>query len=169
VALRLLFAGGLSRTLCGGENIRIPDASKSAMRTTRQFIASLGCISLAAVAAFATPGGDIHVITDAGDHRTITGEQAEAYRATNAWLEARLKEVESVRVGSTYGGVAKHFKRDGGIAEPAKHRFVSILCPFLKIDVEFEVKEGVKARGPLAATAKVVSVSKPYFERVFAD
>jgi hypothetical protein len=46
---------------------------------------------------------------------------------------------------------------------------VSILCPFLKIDVEFEDKEGVKARHPLAATAKVVSVSKPYFEREFGD
>lgn len=77
--------------------------------------------------------------------------------------------MESIRVGSTYGDVAKHFRRDGGIAEPTKHRFVSILCPFLKIDMEFEEKGGVKARQPLAATAKVVSVSKPYFQRAFAD
>ena len=139
------------------------------MRNTRTWIVSLGCISLAAVAALAAAGGDVTVITDTGDHRAITGAQAEAYHATNAWLEARLREVESIRIGSMYGDVAKLFKRDGGIAEPTRHRFVSILCPFLKIDVEFEEKEGVKARHPLSATAKVVSVSRPYFEKEFGD
>lgn len=116
----------------------------------------------------ADEAGDVHVITETG-HRKITGKEAQAYHTTNAWLGVRLKEVESIRVGSTYRDVARYFRRDGGIAEPTEHRFVSILCPFLKINVEFEEKEGVKAREPLAATAKVVSVSKPYFERAFAD
>ena len=116
----------------------------------------------------ANEADDVHVMTDTG-HRTISGKQAEAYHATNVWLEARLQEVESIRVGSSYGDVAKHFRRDGGIAELTKHRFVSILCPFLKIDMEFEEKDSVNAGQPLTATAKVVSVSKPYFERAFAD
>jgi len=139
------------------------------MTTPAKLIVTLSCISLAALAAYAAADGDIHLVTDSGGDRTLTGEQAKAFRTTSDWLEARLTEVEAVRVGSTYADVTKHFKRDGGIAPVTKHRFVSLLCPFLKIDVEFEEKEGVKARHPLTATAKVVSVSKPYFERSFAD
>lgn len=157
-----------SEAFRAGENIRPADASMLDMRTTGKFIAALGCIGLAAV-AFAMAGGDVHVITDTGEHRTIAGQEAEDYRVTNAWLEARLKEVESIRTGSTYADVARHFRRDGGISEVTKHRFVSILCPFVKIDVEFEESEGVKARQPLAAAARVVRVSRPYFERAFFD
>jgi hypothetical protein len=139
------------------------------MRMLTSFIASFGCMGFAAVAALVAAGDEIHLMTDTGEHRTIAAEQADAYRATNDWLEARLTEVDSIRVGSTYADVARHFRRDGGIAEVSRHRFVSILCPFLKIDVEFEDSEGVKTPNPRVPTAKVVSVSRPYFERPFLD
>jgi hypothetical protein len=139
------------------------------MTTPAKLIVALCCISFAALAAFAAADGDVHLVTDSGGDQTLTGEQAKAFRTTSDWLEARLTEVDAIRIGSTYADVTEHFKRDGGIAPVTRHRFVSLLCPFLKIDVEFEEKEGVKARYPLAPAAKVVSVSKPYFERPLAD
>src|SRR5579871_2699160 len=132
----------------------------------RQAVLTLGGVALAAGAGAANPPGAVRVWTETG-HRDITGKEAEAYHAANAWLEQRLKEAESIRVGSTYADVIKHFRRDGGISELTKHRFVLVLCPFVKIDVEFEDKPGVKARPPVAPTARVVSVTKPYFEREF--
>ena len=108
---------------------------------------------MVAAGAEAAPPGDVRVPTATG-HREITGREAEAYHAANAWLELRLKEAESIRVESGYADVVKLFRGDGGIATPTKHRFVLILCPFLKVNVEFEDKPGVKARHPVPATAR---------------
>jgi hypothetical protein len=123
---------------------------------------------IAAVAAGLAPSGDIHIPTETG-FRTLTGREAESYHATNAYLADRLKEAQTIRVGSTYADVLRHFHRDGGISPVTKHRFVMILCPYLKIDVEFESEPGVKARSPVPPTARVVSVSKPYFEPEYGD
>ena len=134
----------------------------------RQAVLSLGSVVLAGEAMASDPVGDVRISTEDG-WRLIAGEEAKAYHATNKWLEARLKEVESVKVGSTYAEVVKVFHRDGGLSSAKSHRFVLVLCPFLKIDVEFEDKPGVKVGHPVPATAKVVSVSKSYFEREFED
>jgi hypothetical protein len=111
---------------------------------------------------------DVRVPTTTG-YRDITGKEAEVYHAANAWLDERLKEAESIRVGNTYADVVKVFRRDGGLSSVTKHRFVLILCPFLKIDIEFEDTSGVKVRYPVPDTARVARVSKPYFEREFLD
>ncbi len=134
----------------------------------RQAVFALGGVVVAGEAMAADPTGDIRIATEDG-WRVIAGEEAKAYHTTNKWLEARLKEVDSVKIGSTYAEVVKVFHRDGGLSSAKKHRFVLILCPFLKIDVEFEDKPGVKVGHPVPVTATVVSVSKPYFEREFAD
>ena len=135
----------------------------------RRAILTIGGVTFAARAgATEPPHGSIRVPTATG-HRYITGKEAEAYHAANAWLEQRLREAESIRVGSSYADVVKVFRGDGGIATPTRRRFVLILCPFLKVDIEFEDKPGVKARHPVPPTARVVSVSRPYFEREFGD
>lgn len=134
----------------------------------RQAVLTLGGVVLAGEAKAADPAGDVRISTEDG-WRLVAGEEAKAYHATNKWLEARLKEIESVKVGATYADVIKVSHRDGGLSSAKSHRFVLILCPLLKIDVEFEDKSGGKVGHPVPATAKVVSVSKPYFEREFAD
>ncbi len=88
---------------------------------------------------------------------------------TVAWLAARLKEAESIGVGSTFADVVKVFRGDGGLSALTKHRFVLILCPYVKVDMEFETAKGGKAKYRLPGEAKVVSVSKPYFEPEYLD
>lgn len=137
----------------------------------RRAILALGGAAAAAAGAKSganPPEGDIRLPTEEG-HRDLAGKEAAAYHAANAWLEARLKEAEGIRVGSTYADVIRVFRRDGGIARPTRPRFVLVLCPYLKIDTEFEAEPGVAARHPIPPTARVVSVSRPYFEREFAD
>ena len=135
----------------------------------RQAVLTLGAFAAArrAVRADQTRG-DVRLPTMTG-YRVITGKEAEMYHAANIWLEQRLKEAESIRVGDTYADVVKIFRGDGGLASVTKHRFVLILCPFLKVDMEFEDRSGGKARYPIPDTARVVSVSKPYFEREYMD
>jgi hypothetical protein len=108
--------------------------------------------------------GPLYLPTNNG-FRELKGKELEAYETANAWLEERLKEAESIKVGSTYADVCKSFRTDGGITPIGKHRFVNTLCPYLKIDVEFEVVKG----DTLPPTAKVTKVSRPYFEREFGD
>ena len=135
----------------------------------RQAVLALGGVAAACDAATADQTrGDVRLPTMTG-FRDVTGKEAEAYHAANLWLEQRLKEAESIRGGSTYADVVKVFRVDGGLAHATTHRFVLILCPFLKVDIEFEDESGAKARHPVADTARVVSVSKPYFEREFLD
>lgn len=112
----------------------------------------------------AAQSGSIFVPTHDG-MRELKGKEAEAYQTTNAWLAERLKEANSIKVGSTYADVCKHFHIDGGLSEVGKNRFVLILCPYIKIDVEFEPVKG----NTLSPTTKVIKVSRPYFEPAFLD
>jgi hypothetical protein len=97
--------------------------------------------------------------------RELKGKELEAYQTANAWLEERYREAQSIKVGSTYADVVRHFRSDGGLTQVGKSRFVNILCPLVKIDVEFE-----RVRGDtMPPTAKVTKVSRPYFEREFGD
>jgi hypothetical protein len=120
--------------------------------------------ALAAAGKLQTAHGEIHLTTDAG-HRRLAGAEAEAYRAANAFLEARLREAAALQPGAAYADVARSFTLDGGLQGGDSRRFVSILCPLIKIDVTFEQPPG----RPIAADLKVVKVSKPYLERAFSD
>jgi hypothetical protein len=97
--------------------------------------------------------------------RVLNAKDTAAYQAHTAWLEERYKEAASVKVGSTYADVVKHFRGDGGLSPVKGGRFVNVLCPLMKIDVEFEVVRG----GVMSDTSRVIRVSRPYFEREYVD
>ena len=133
----------------------------------RQVVFALGSVAAAAAAkaAGAEPVGP--TVPPGGGLRDQT--EADTHRAGNAWLASRLREAESVRVGSTHADVAKLFQPDGGISPLDRHRFVLAVCPFIKIEVEFDDGRGGKARHPVPPSARVASVSKPYLERPIGD
>jgi hypothetical protein len=104
-----------------------------------------------------------------GGQRSLKGKELEAYQAGNEWMEARFQEAQSVKVGTTHAEVFKVFRDDGGLTRVGHSRLVLILCPYVKIDVEFERPKGAKPGDPLPGSAKVAKVSRPYFEREFCD
>ena len=127
-------------------------------------IAALGTGRLELDVTDADPKGVLYLPTHDG-MRGLNAKDAAAYRAANDWLEERYREAASVKVGSTYADVVKHFRADGGLMPIRGGRYVNILCPLMKIDVEFEPDQ----RGLVAPATRVTRVSRPYFEREFGD
>jgi hypothetical protein len=52
---------------------------------------------------------------------------------------------------------------------PPPHRFVNILCPFIKIDVSFEGEYKGHPFWPIPEDARVSAVTKSYFEQPYVD
>ncbi|HYH67790.1 MAG TPA: hypothetical protein VD866_24045, partial [Urbifossiella sp.] len=116
---------------------------KVALRYERVFgNSSIGSVKLdPAIAGLATGALEIEV-TDAGEKgslyvpthggmRELKGKEAAAYQTTNDWLAERLREANSIKVGSTYADVTRHFRTDGGLTAVGHSRMVMILCPYI--------------------------------------
>ena len=87
--------------------------------------------------------GDIALVTDKG-FRVLSGDEATQQQAHEKWVFERLKEAQSIKVGTTYAELSKYFRADGGITSLSPQRFDLILCSCIKIDVEFADKDGKK-------------------------
>ena len=115
--------------------------------------------------------GDIAIQTDKG-FLVLRGDEAKQQQAHEKWIFERLKEAESIKVGTTYGELSKYFREDGGLTSGDQHRFDLILCSCIKIEVEFTDKDGKKRPfnvDPIPHDAHVSSISKPYLEEPFCD
>jgi hypothetical protein len=124
------------------------------------------------LAAVTSVAGDIALVTDKG-LRVLSGEEATQQQAHEKWVFERLKEAQSIKVGTTYAELSKYFRADGGITLlTGPQRFDMILCSCIKIDVEFADKDGKKVDAlvfPIPDDARVSSISKPYLEEPFFD
>ena len=87
------------------------------------------------------------------------------------WVESCLKDLESVKPGTTRGQVEGKLSKDGGLQGVSPVRFAHPACGYFKIDVEFEFKRNTADQNrAISDTAdKVTKVSKPYIERPFSD
>jgi hypothetical protein len=112
--------------------------------------------------------GGIVVTTSSGLVR-LDRTETRRYLEVEAYLWKRMKEVESIRIGITYRGLRMFFVEDGGISSPPPHRFVNILCPFIKIDVSFEGEDRARSFWPIPDDARVSAVTRSYFEPQYAD
>ena len=123
------------------------------------------------LAAFTAGAGDVALVTDKG-LRVLSGDEATQQQAHEKWVFERLQEAQSIKVGTTYAELSKYFRADGGITSGNQHRFDMILCPCIKIDVEFANKDGKKVGASIFSIpddARVSSISKPYLEQPFDD
>ena len=94
-----------------------------------------------------------------------------------AWLMERLEVAQTIKVGSTFAELSKHFYLDGGPnggrGDNCTFRCVMISCPHIKIDVQLADKDGKRVAGSIfdiiAADATVTKISKPYLEAPLGD
>ena len=132
----------------------------------------LRLIRIALTLITGTPlAGDIALPTDKG-FRVLRGDEAAQQQAHEKWVFERLKEAQSIKVGTTYAELSKYFRADGGTTSGNQHRFDMIFCPCIKVDVEFADKDGKKVGTSIFSIpddARVSSISKPYLEQPFAD
>jgi hypothetical protein len=114
-----------------------------------------------------SPGG--LVISSGSDLVKLDRAEARRYLEVDAYLSQRLKEVESIKVGTTYRVLKKYFSEDGGISSPPPHRFVNVLCPFIKINVSFEGENRDHYLARIPDEARVSAVTGSYFEQPYYD
>lgn len=96
--------------------------------------------------------------------------EAQAPQNHTEWLAESLKEMETVKVGMTRADLLKVFEGEGGLSVPERRRYVYRKCPYIKVDVEFELAGG---RGGIRSVEgpadKIVKISKPFLEWTITD
>jgi hypothetical protein len=90
------------------------------------------------------------------------------------WLQERLNEARSIKIGSTSTELAKHFTFDGGPnGNSGRYRCDLVSCPSIKIDVVLVDSSGQKISlsifDKIPPDSQVSSISKPYLEEPLSD
>src|SRR5689334_20998959 len=65
--------------------------------------------------------------------------QSSAANEHTEWVARSLKEIETVKVGMTRADVQRVFNEEGGLSTLTSRRYVYRDCPYIKVDVEFEL------------------------------
>ena len=82
------------------------------------------------------------------------------------WIEGCLAEIDAILPGMRRWEVMERFGEDGGISFPGKTRLRHCTCPFLKVDVEFDLAPEQTEESPRDI---VKSVGTPYLEYPIND
>jgi hypothetical protein len=56
-----------------------------------------------------------------------------------AWLRDRLREARSIKAGVSKADLLKVFTPDGGLQPIPPERYVLRTCPYIKVDVQFQL------------------------------
>jgi hypothetical protein len=73
-----------------------------------------------------------------------------------------LKECSKLKPGTTRTELLKHFSVQGGILNASKASFKYNHCPYIKVDVEFNLTN--PNQGTQSLTDTIKSISKPYLD-----
>jgi hypothetical protein len=84
------------------------------------------------------------------------------------WIAKSLKEIETVKVGTTRNDLLKVFQEEGGISTRTWRRYVYRECPYIKVDVEFE-PVGEPEKRSQSPKDKIIKISKPFLEWSIMD
>jgi hypothetical protein len=87
----------------------------------------------------------------------------------NEWIAKSLAEIESVKVGMTRAELARVFTNEGGIFTRRQQRFVYRECPYIKVDVEFELVGQPENQLVGSSEDKITKISKPFLEWSIID
>ena len=125
-------------------------------------------VALASLSATSHAEQGMRIPTSAG-WVSLDEREAETYQLVDRYLSDRMREVESVRPGATFEEMAVHFRRDGGLSSPPPHRFVHVLCPYIKVHVSFEGESAGEAFRRIPPKAKIASISRPFLDYPYTD
>ena len=92
------------------------------------------------------------------------GQMDEAF---SRQVAAVLKECQTVKPGkTTREELGKIFTTEGGLSTPAQQTFVHRSCPYIKVQVEFELADPAKAKEQMEGMPqdKVKKISEPFLQ-----
>ncbi len=96
----------------------------------------------------------------------VVSEKSKTQKSTDytQWLANVLKEIETIKVGTTREQLLKVFTTEGGISHPTHRTYVHRACPYIKVEVRFETIN--KDRRSLKDNPEDVikEISRPYLE-----
>jgi hypothetical protein len=93
--------------------------------------------------------------------QTITLQKSTEDPVLTKGVERALEVISKLKPGMTRADVLKEFTTEGGISAPSWNHHVYKLCPYIKIDVKFDVPPGSDKE---LTTDQIVSISKPYLQ-----
>ncbi len=83
--------------------------------------------------------------------------------AESLWLRKRIVELKAIKIGVTRGELEKELVSDGPTRSRAAHRYQHPRCPFIKLDVFFDV-ENSDALSTENSEDKVVRIEGPHVD-----
>lgn len=79
------------------------------------------------------------------------------------WVEASLKEMETIKVGMTRADLLKVFMEEGGLSTRRWRTYAYQKCPYFKVTVEFNpVGEGPGL--PESSKDEITKISQPFLQ-----
>ena len=85
------------------------------------------------------------------------------------WIAKSLREIESIKVGMMRADLLRVFNQEGGISTRTRRRYAYRDCPYIKVDVEFEVAGELESKVGQNPKDKIVKISKPFLEWSIID
>jgi hypothetical protein len=79
-----------------------------------------------------------------------------------AWIAKILRQVEEIKPGMQRKDLSKIFTTEGGRSNRFQRIYVSVECPYIKVDVRFKAADGDSAALPEAPEDVIESFSQPY-------
>jgi hypothetical protein len=80
-----------------------------------------------------------------------------------------LREVQNVKPGMTRRDLLKQFIGEGGVSNRLQRTYVLKTCPYVKVDVEFEIPPGQGGSTAEGLSDKIADISRPYLGCTVTD
>lgn len=84
------------------------------------------------------------------------------------WVEAGLKEMETIKVGMTRADLLKVFMEEGGVSTRKSRTYAYRKCPYFKVTFEFKPVGG-QAAFPENPKDEITKISQPFLQWLVID
>jgi hypothetical protein len=84
------------------------------------------------------------------------------------WVEAGLKEMETIKIGMTRADLLKVFVEEGGISTRKSRTYAYRKCPYFKVTFEFKPIGG-QTGFPENPKDEIIKISQPFLQWIVID
>jgi hypothetical protein len=86
-----------------------------------------------------------------------------------AWIAKILRQIGEIKPGMQRKNLSQVFTTEGGISSRFQRTYVSVECPYIKVDVQFKPVDPDSDALPEAPEDAIESISRPYLQWTIMD
>jgi hypothetical protein len=86
-----------------------------------------------------------------------------------AWIAKVLRQIEEIKPGKQRKDLSTVFTTEGGRSTRFQRTYVSVECPYIKVDVRFKAADHENDALPEAPNDVIESISRPYLQWMIMD